>query len=91
MISRSNLEAVLSDIPAVTSHHDISSEPGVKAVKFELDRDWLLAHNIELPPAKGVTPGTPKTTLVRVRVESCNLVRRVAPRCNQSGFGLSWS
>jgi len=23
-------------------------QPGVKAVKCELDRDWLLAHNIEV-------------------------------------------
>ena len=28
----------------------VLSQPGVKAVKFELDRDWLYAHNIEVPP-----------------------------------------
>jgi hypothetical protein len=28
----------------------VLSQPGVKAVKFELDRDWLSTHNIEVPP-----------------------------------------
>ena len=27
----------------------VRRQPGVKAVKFELDRDWLFAHNIEVP------------------------------------------